>query len=262
MRHALVIANLKMMMTHRADVTAYCDRLRHALAGAHLPQHVRIVVCPSLPHLDVVARCAGVEPHIAVGAQDMAVERRGAYTGQVSPQTLADSGVTYVLTGHSEQRTHRHMTDDEIGATAAAALLSGLTPVVFVGETADERAAGQISDVVGAQVRAVTTHVRSADLGRCVFVYEPVWAIGADVTPTVEDIMSAQILIRKVLASVDPDLGTADGPSILYGGSVTPSNAAALCDGIAQGTVLGRASLDPHALLAVATAVAQCQEHH
>lgn len=257
MRDILIIANLKMNMVHRRDVVSYCDRVRAAMATApDLKKGVRLVICPSAPHFDVVQRLAHVEPRIALGAQDVFWERRGSYTGQLSPVTLADSGVRYALVGHSEQRTYGHVSDEEIGKKVAALILAEITPVIFVGETEHERAAGRIKDALTSHMRAIMQHVRAEDIARCVFVYEPVWAIGATTPPTPEELMSARILLQKIIADTY-GATVAHMVQFLYGGSVTPQNAAMFTPDLGiEGVVLGRAGTQAPSFVQVAATIA------
>ncbi len=252
MKDLLIIANLKMKMLHRRDITTYCDYLRKSLAAQpDCKSGVSLVVCPSAPHYDVVARAMHAEPRIVLGAQDVFWQRRGSYTGEVSPLTLADSGVRYVLVGHSEQRTYGHLTDVEVGKKVQALLQAEITPVILVGENARERERGQMKDAIAAHLRSVIEVVRAQEIDRCVFVYEPVWAIGGTQTPTAEEIMSARILMQKILTDAY-GAQSVRAVRFLYGGSVTPDNAILFTSTVGMhGVVVGRAALTASSLVRI-----------
>ncbi len=253
MKDLLIIANLKMTMVRRRDVVAYCDQLRKGLAHmSELKKGVQLVVCPSAPHYEPVQRAMHIEPRIAVGAQDVFWERHGSYTGQISPVTLEDSEVSYALVGHSEQRRFGHVTDSEISKKIAALLNVGITPVIFIGETEEERERGHMKDALTFHINTITRTVRPEDITRCAFVYEPVWAIGGTVTPTAEEIMSARILMQKILTDTYGAHRVRAIP-FLYGGSVTPENAIMFTQDIGiRGVVLGRSGRNVRSFLQIA----------
>ncbi len=255
----LIVANFKMTMVRRADIVAYCNTLRGYIDSVpDIKQGVRIVLCPSAPHYDVVSRLAQVDSRIACGAQDVFWHTRGAYTGQLSPLTLYDAGVRYVLVGHSEQHRWRHMDDAAVGRQVAAVLAAKMTPIIFVGETAQEREHGHLQRAVMEHLRVLTQHVDAASLQRCVLVYEPVWAIGAQSPPDAEDIMAARILVQKIIAQLY-DTETAQSVRILYGGSVTPENITQFTPSLGvRGVVVGRAARQPRDLLRIAASLRHC----
>ncbi len=256
MKDILIIANLKMKMIRRRDVVTYCDQLRKNLvAQSDCKSGVSFVVCPSAPHYDVVARAMHVDSRIALGAQDVFWERRGSYTGEISPLTLVDSDVRYALVGHSEQRTYGHLTDMEVGKKVQALLQAEITPVIFVGENAHERESGHMKDVITAHLHSVVQMVRAQDIGRCIFVYEPIWAVGGTQTPTAEEIMSARILMQKILTDAY-DAQSTRAVRFLYGGSVTPENAILFTSTVGMhGVVVGRAALSASALVRIGATI-------
>jgi triosephosphate isomerase len=239
-RPPLVAANWKMNLL-RAQAEAYCGVLRQGAAGAL--RAVDAIVFPPFPLLPLVAAgLAGSE--ILVGGQDLHPEDSGAHTGDVSGPQLADAGCSWALCGHSERRRDHGESDDLVGRKAAAALRAGLTPMICVGETRDERHAGRAFEVLERQLTAALAHLAHLPGDRFAVAYEPVWAIGTGETATAETAREAHRFLRGVLA------GTGD--HILYGGSVTPENAAGL---IAQpdvdGFLVGGASLDPRRFLSI-----------
>lgn len=182
-----------------------------------------IVVCPPFTLIDrAVERVR--DSHLAIGAQDCHAQQSGAHTGDVSAEMLADVGARYVILGHSERRVSHGEDDEIVLAKAVAAHRAGLIAIVCVGETRHERDEGRAIEVVGGQLReSVPKGATSANL---VIAYEPVWAIGTGLVPTNEQIEEVHAAIRQML---EERLGD-DGHSvrILYGGSVKPSNAAAI----------------------------------
>ncbi|HEX3526704.1 MAG TPA: triose-phosphate isomerase [Thermoanaerobaculia bacterium] len=237
-RQLVVAANWKMNLL-QADAAVWCRMLRSDLPAG---PGSRVLVFPSFPLLPVVAReLAGSA--VAVGGQDLHPEDKGAHTGDVSGAQLADAGCTWALCGHSERRRDHGETDELVARKAAAALRHGLAPLVCVGETREERQAGAAFAVLERQLRAALT-VLTAGFA---IAYEPVWAIGTGETATPETAQEAHHFLRGILqASGDA------GVSILYGGSVTPENAAALrAQPDVDGFLVGGASLDPQKFLGI-----------
>lgn len=246
----LVAANWKMNLL-QAEAAVWCRSLRSDLArtgaagsAGRAGRAARVVVFPSFPLIPVVAReLAGSD--LAVGGQDLHPKDKGAHTGDVSGAQLADAGCTWVLCGHSERRRDHGESDELVGEKAEAALRHGLQPMICLGETRDERRAGRTFEVVERQLRAALAS-RPKPFA---LAYEPVWAIGTGETATPETAQEAHAFLRRLLGDVG-DGGEA--VSILYGGSVTPDNAAGL---IAQpdidGFLVGGASLDPRNFLTI-----------
>jgi triosephosphate isomerase len=239
-RLPIVAANWKMNLL-RAQAEAYCGVLREGALGTL--RAVDAIVFPPFPLLPIVA--AGLAGSgIAVGGQDLHPEDSGAHTGDVSGPQLADAGCAWALCGHSERRRDHGESDDLVGRKAAAALRAGLTPMICVGETREERRAGRAFEVLERQLTAALAHL-AAD--RFAVAYEPVWAIGTGETATAETAQEAHRFLRRVLAGRHESAGR-----ILYGGSVTPENAEGL---IAQpdvdGFLVGGASLDPRRFLSI-----------
>jgi len=202
------------------------------------------VVCPPFTALAAVhGALAGSA--IGLGAQTMWYADSGPFTGEISPLMLRDCGVTWVVLGHSERREHCGELDEAIHAKIAAALKHGLTPIVAVGETAAEHAAGLTQTRVVAQTRAAFAGMSAADVARCVVAYEPIWAIGTGHSDSPE---GANAVMGEIRAAVG---GLAD-TRILYGGSVKPDNIGSL---VAQphidGALVGGASLDPASFAAL-----------
>lgn len=206
---------------------------------------VDIVVCPPFTALPSV-RTALEGSRIALGAQDMHWEAKGAFTGEVSPLMLLDLGVTYVVLGHSERRHILGETNDMIRRKVAAALAHGLTPILCVGELLEERSMGVTREVVEKQLTKALEGLPPADLSRVVVAYEPVWAIGTGKTATPQQAQEMQHFVRALLARL-AGTAIAEGVRILYGGSVTPDNIAGLmAQPDVDGALVGGASLQAH----------------
>src|SRR5215471_332723 len=212
--------------------------------GARALTAVDVMVCPQAILL------AGLEP-AQIGGQDCHAEAAGAFTGDLSAEMLKDAGAHAVIVGHSERRTYHKETDAEVRAKALAAWRAGLTAIVCVGESKDERVAGKTLAVVGGQLDGSLPD--GATAASLVVAYEPVWAIGTGLTPTPADVAEVHAFIRKRLGE---RFGPArEGIRILYGGSVKPSNAKelmAVAD--VDGALVGGASLKADEFLAIAGA--------
>lgn len=218
MRRPLVAGNWKMNGT-----LAFCDSLARTLAASRAGA-VDVAVCPPFPYLACVAeRLQG--SHVWLGGQDMAAEVPGAFTGAVAGEMLLDLGCRMVILGHSERRSIGAESDALVGAKVARAMTLGLTPIVCVGETLEEREAGATLDVVNRQLQAVHDACGDGALGAAVLAYEPVWAIGTGRTASPQQAQDVHAGLRHRLAELGHD---AQCVRVLYGGSVKPGNAAEL----------------------------------
>ncbi len=216
MSQKLIAGNWKMngLTGAVSEARALCE----GLAGAAPP--ARVALCPPATLLAAMARTL-TGSQVLVGGQDCHAEPSGAYTGDISAEMLADAGASLVILGHSERRAYHAETDAAVAMKARAALRAGLEPIVCVGETLDERQAGQTLELVTRQVRG---SIPPEIAGRPFAVaYEPVWAIGTGLTPTLEQIEEVHVTIRAVLRGMLGEAG--EGAPILYGGSVKPGNA-------------------------------------
>jgi triosephosphate isomerase len=194
------------------------EALRAALAEA--APACRVALCPPATLIERMARAAG--EGIEIGGQDCRAESHGAFTGDVSAVMLRDAGATLVILGHSERRQGHGETDAVVAAKAEAALSAGLEPIICVGETLEQREAGRAVEVVRGQVMGSLPAIL-AEKGAFAVAYEPVWAIGTGLTPSLEQIEAVH---RAVRAAMIERLGPAGAARpILYGGSVKPDNA-------------------------------------
>ena len=249
-RTPLVAANWKMHKT-RGEVEEFLARF---LPTAGTQGSVDVVVCPPLTALDTaVDRCR--DTTVRVAAQNMHFEPQGAFTGEVSAAMLVDAGADGVVLGHSERRALFGETDDLLVRKVPAALEAGLLPILCVGETEEQRDAGETEMVLRSQVEADLAQVKAGRLGEIVVAYEPVWAIGTGRTATPEQAQEAIAFIRMLIAARSSE--AAEAMRIVYGGSVKPGNAAelfALPD--VDGGLVGGASLDPGDFAAICQAAA------
>lgn len=190
---------------------------------------------------------------IALGAQDVHWEDKGAYTGEISPVMLAKLNVAYVIVGHSERREHFGESDEDVKRKLAAVLSAGMTPILCVGETLDEREESRTEEKVAGQLKAALAGVAPEAVADLVVAYEPIWAIGTGRTPTPDDAQAVCSLIRSDVAAAHGQ-GAADGVRIQYGGSVKAGNAADLMAGAdVDGALVGGASLDAGDFAAIVT---------
>jgi triosephosphate isomerase len=206
-----------------------------------------LLVCPTALHVAAVAEVLR-GTRVAVGGQDCHATRQGAHTGDIAAAMLCDAGAAWVIVGHSERRRDHGETDEMVREKALAAVAAGLTPIVCVGETADQRAGGQETETVGWQLAGSLPKPFTG-----VVAYEPVWAIGTGKTATEEDVAIMHAFIREELVRQFGDAGQTI--RILYGGSVKATNAASLLAvPNVGGALIGGASLDPREFLAIARA--------
>jgi triosephosphate isomerase len=239
MRKPLIAANWKMFKTP-AEAIAFIETLIPQVAHH---RHSEIVVCPSMTSLPA-AIDAACNTHIHIGAQTMHWLDSGAYTGETSPSMLLALGCTHVLIGHSERRQYFNETDTTVNLKLKSALAHKLVPIVCVGEHLKEREEDLTADVLTLQVSVALAGIDPVHAHPIVFAYEPVWAIGTGRTATPEIAAEAHHIIRnQIAASLTPEI--AASTRILYGGSVKPDNAAALCRlHDIDGALVGGASLD------------------
>ena len=240
-RRPLVAGNWKMN-----GLAASIAELKAIIAGARDIAKADLMVCPPATLIASFAAAARGTP-VLIGGQDCHAKPSGAFTGDISAEMLKDAGASAVIVGHSERRQYHHETDAEVCAKAEAARRAGLTAIVCVGETQQQRQAGHALDVVGGQL------LGSLPGGTADFVvaYEPVWAIGTGLTPTVADVGEVHRAIRDHLVSRYGAGG--QGTRVLYGGSVNPKNCAALLavENV-DGALVGGASLKADDFLAIA----------
>ena len=244
-RTKLVAGNWKMHGSLAASA-ALVDALKAGVGAGS----ARMLICPPYPYLKSVAdRLAG--SGILLGSQDVSARvGSGAYTGEVSGAMLKDVGCAYAIVGHSERRTLFGDTDEVVAAKFQAAQSAGLTPILCVGETLEEREAGRTDAVVERQMSAVLDSAGVEAFASAVVAYEPVWAIGTGKTATPEQAQQVHARIRQMIAARDATI--AAGLTILYGGSVKGANAADLfAREDIDGGLVGGASLEATEFLTI-----------
>jgi triosephosphate isomerase len=234
----LIAGNWKMHGS-LADSRTLVEALR---AGVPAGAPATMLLCPPYVYLPAVHEWLRGSP-IALGAQDVADKpATGAYTGEVSGQMLRDVGCRYVIVGHSERRALYGETDAVVATKLKAAQAGGLTPIACVGETLEQREAGQTRSVVERQIAAIVDAAGVQALAKAVIAYEPVWAIGTGRTASPEQAQEVHAFIRGLVAARDATI--AAGLSILYGGSVKGANARSLfAMADVDGGLVGGASL-------------------
>ncbi len=206
----------------------------------------QVILFPAAVTLAAVVDGLRERSDIRVGVQNVYWEPKGAFTGEVSASMARDAGAHYALVGHSERRHVFGETDEEAGRKVAACFRGGLTPILCVGETLEERESGQTEIVVLRQLRAGLAAVEPAQIAHIIIAYEPVWAIGTGKNATPDDASRVHRLIRYELKLMSPEKHSAI--PILYGGSVNRGNVAQLlAANDVEGVLVGGASLDPEA---------------
>jgi triosephosphate isomerase len=246
MRTPLIMGNWKMHGT-LAEARTLAATIRDSLKR---PGRVEVVLCPPFTALAAVAETLGGGP-IRLGAQNCHWEVSGPHTGEISPAMLVDLGSRYVILGHSERRREMGETDEQINRKVQAALAHGLTPVLCIGETADERRQGLTFTTVEGQLRAGLAGLGADAIARVVLAYEPVWAIGTGVNATPAQAAEVHGYLRGLLSELTSK-ETAQLSRIIYGGSVKAENV----DGLAaepeiDGALVGGASLNAQGFVAI-----------
>lgn len=248
MRKPLIAGNWKMNGC-RSDNKTLLEGLKAGIGNVNAAE---VAVCaPYIYIADVAEQLAGTP--IAWGGQNVSTEAKGAFTGEISAAMLLDFNCKYVLVGHSERRSLYGEDDALVAKKFAVAHKAGLTPILCIGESLEERESGVTEDVVARQLKAVIDEVGIATLGEGVIAYEPVWAIGTGKTATPEQAQEVHAFIRGQLAAEDQ--AVADKVRIQYGGSMNAGNAKellAMQD--IDGGLIGGASLKPQDFLAICTA--------
>ncbi len=238
MRTPIIAGNWKLFKTLN-EASLFVSELKTLIVDA---KDVEIVVAPVFTALSTVVNAAAGSS-INVAAQNCYWEKEGAFTGEVSPELIADAGCSHVIIGHSERRQFFAETDETVNKKVKSAIAAGLTVLICVGETLAERESGLTFKVIEKQVRHGLAGVVVESMERMVIAYEPVWAIGTGKTATDDQAQEVHAFIRKLVAGIYTQK-EAGAIRILYGGSVKPENVKALmaCSDI-DGALVGGASL-------------------
>ena len=241
----LIVGNWKMNGSLAMN-TELLGGVRSGLSGISCD----LAVYVPFPYL---AQCQSLleETAVVLGAQDVSSHAVGAYTGQVSTRMLLDFGCRYAIVGHSERREFCGETDEVVADKVQRALAGGLTPILCVGETLEEKEDGRTQEIVGNQINAVLKVLEDREVSGIVVAYEPIWAIGTGKTPTPEMAEEVHAMIRNLLVSRNAEAGSR--VRILYGGSMKPSNAAGFLEmPDIDGGLIGGAALKAQDFLAIA----------
>ena len=250
MRGFMVAGNWKM----NGSVVANAELVSGIISGAPSSGHADLLVCPPFPYLSQVSEQLEGS-RIQLGAQTVSEHASGAYTGETAVSMLAELGCSHVIVGHSERRALYGESSTEVARKFAAAQAGGLIPILCVGETLEQREAGETETVIDKQLDAVIDSVGVAAFSAAVIAYEPVWAIGTGMTATPEQAQAVHRHIRGGLEVLDGDV--AGNVKILYGGSVKGDNAGGLFSNPdIDGGLIGGASLEVEDFLAIADAAA------
>jgi len=247
MRAKLIAGNWKM----NGNLQSAIDLVEGIMAGD--PGKARLAVCPPAVYLMKVGGMLA-QSKIALGAQNVCDRESGAFTGEIAASMLKECGCSYAIVGHSERRALYGESDELIAARFAMALQAGITPILCLGETLDEREDGVTEAVVARQLDAAIDGSGIAGIAQSVIAYEPVWAIGTGKVASPAQAQAAHAFIRDRLAQLDSEV--AQQVQILYGGSMNPANAAELLSqSDIDGGLIGGAALKANDFLAIAQAV-------
>lgn len=239
-RKTVIAGNWKMNMLN-SGIKPFMEELK-----ANMPKtrNCDVVLCTPAVMVPAMVK-AGKDCKVAAGAQDVSVYEKGAYTGEVSASQLADVNTKYCIVGHSERRQYHGETDIQVNAKAKALLEKGISPIICVGESLEQREMDLTMEYVAYQVKTALAGIDATKLRRCIIAYEPLWAIGTGKTATSEQAQEVCEGIRAVIRKIY-GARPARAISILYGGSMNAKNAEEL---LAQpdidGGLIGGASLKP-----------------
>ncbi len=245
MRRTLIAGNWKMNGSLQS-ITELMDGIK---AGLNEVDNADMAVCPPAVYLMKVKGLIG-EANIGLGSQNICDQASGAYTGELGPSMLKEAGCKYAIIGHSERRSLYGESDELVAKRHAMAVESGITPILCIGETLEERESGVTEAVVARQLDAVIDTQGIEAIGKCVIAYEPVWAIGTGKTATPEQAQAVHAFIRAKLSALSTHI--ADNVQILYGGSMNAANAKdLLSQPDIDGGLIGGASLKAEDFLAI-----------
>ena len=256
MRKPFIAGNWKMHGSMSFATQLIQDIIANLSALPHHEQ-IDVAVLPTFVHL-ALAKTLLAQSHVELGAQDLYLGASGAFTGEVAGPMLADAGCRYVLVGHSERRTLFHETDQLVAEKFVATQDAGLTPILCIGETENERAQNKTDEVIYTQLTTVIERAGIAAFKRAVIAYEPVWAIGTGLTATPDQAQTVHAAIRHLLkqqANTENNLDLAKTIRILYGGSMKAENAAQLLSmPDIDGGLIGGAALQADSFVAICQA--------
>lgn len=251
-RTVIVAANWKM----NGD-NSLIQQMASGLKNCNIAENGKVIICPSFPYLAAFAQAKKeykLSSNFYLGSQNVSEQDKGAYTGEVSTTMLNDIGVEYVIVGHSERRSLYKETSTLVAHKVAKVLASGLTPIICIGESEQERATEQTNVVLASQLQPVIDEIGIERFKEVVVAYEPVWAIGTGKTASPEMAQETHQYIRQFLAEQNAEI--ANGVSILYGGSVNAANSEELfAQADIDGGLIGGASLKVDEFKSICSAI-------
>lgn len=249
----LIVGNLKMNITSSQERERYFKSFSNEVSGKSFKK-VGIIICPPFIYLENFASNLKRKA-VKIGAQNMHWENKGSYTGEISPMMIKNIGAEYVIIGHSERRKYFRETNEIVNLKIKSALKNGLTPIVCIGETEEEKDMGIIMDVIIQQLQEGLNDITRIQVDKIVFAYEPIWAVGSNIVPSSDEIMGAKLLIKKILTEKYGHKYI-EKVKILYGGSVNPKMTKQVCiDPGMDGVLVGRESLVPHNFIKIASII-------
>jgi len=249
----LIVGNLKMNILTVAERDRYFESFKKELKSKKFSD-TRIVLCPPAVHIEAFAKKLKTNT-VSIGAQNIFWEERGSFTGEISAPMVKNFGGEFVLTGHSERRRYFGETNKEINAKIKVALKNGLSIILCIGETKEEKKAGETSDVIAQQLKECLSGIAVGKIGKIIVAYEPVWAVGSDVVPSSDEIMQARILIKKICLDLY-GANIAEKVLILYGGSVKAKTVRQVCvEPEMDGVLVGRESLISREFVEIASII-------
>lgn len=238
----LIVANWKLNPINKKEAKELFERIKK---GVSKIKGVEVVICPPFVFLPLLKG-------LTLGAQNVYFEENGAFTGEISVVMLKDLGVKYVIIGHSERRKYFNETDELINKKIKKVLSVNLTPILCIGETAEEKNSGKKSDVLKRQLKEGLKGVSRDEIKKIIIAYEPIWAIGTGKNCSIDETMSSVLFIKKIVSKLY-NREIADNMRILYGGSVKSDNSALYVKNAgANGLLVGGASLNAEEFVKIA----------
>jgi len=245
---------MKMNPVSLVEFERYLEYLEKELEGKNF-EKTEIVVCPPAVYLSKLVNRK--LPGVMAGAQDIFWEHQGAYTGQISASMVKSAGAQYVIVGHSERRKYFGENEEIINLKLKAILKNGLSAVLCIGESEEERKKGQTVNVLKKQLKGSLDGIGTGKLEYISVAYEPIWAVGTDKIPTSDEILEAKIIIKKTLTEMY-SMKSMEKMKLLYGGSVKSGTVGQVCTEPAMdGALVGRESLVPYEFIKIASLIDQ-----
>ncbi|MFA6184100.1 MAG: triose-phosphate isomerase [Parcubacteria group bacterium] len=245
-----IVGNLKMNLISEIERENYFKSFESGLEGKKF-KNVKLIICPPFIHLETFRKKIDLAK-VSLGAQNIHQEASGRFTGEISAPMVKNFGGDYVIIGHSERRNYFNEDNEIINKKIKISLKNGLTPIICIGETANERINGEIKNVISKQLMEGLQDISKTKFSQIIIAYEPVWAIGSGKVPTSDEIMEARILMQKILADKF-DLTFDKMPQIIYGGSVDTKDIKEVCiNSGMNGVLVGGESLHVESFIKIA----------